>query len=278
MKHIENKSEIRSGKTIFYQSWLPDRKSTAIILLVHGFGEHSGRYSTHFASFFTNNQIGIATFDLPGHGKSYGKRGHIDDPLILLEIITDLVNRLKNENPEMPIFIYGHSFGGEVSLWYSLVNSNTVRGYIITSPLIGTKEEVPAGKLIMAKIMDNIMPSFTMDNGIEVQKLSRDSQIVNAYESDPLVHRNISAKTGMMIINRGKWIMENASNNTNDTLLMIGNQEEIVNPEAVKQFQELAPKVTYKVWEGLYHELHNEPEKEDVLLFILDWINKHSGK
>jgi alpha-beta hydrolase superfamily lysophospholipase len=242
------------------------------IILIHGLGEHSQRYGSHFADFYTSHYIGIKAFDLPGHGKSYGKRGHLDDPILLLEIIDTLLNETKVQYPDLPLFIYGHSFGGEIGLWYGLARNPKINGLIISSPLIGPKDPVPPAKFFLAKTMDKIFPAFTMENGLSPKDLSSDEKIVNQYISDPLVHPMLSAKTGMMIMNRGQWIMENAAKNSNKLLLMVGEKENIVNPQAIKDFAKAAPNVTLKVWPNLLHEIHNEPEKQEVFRFTLDWI------
>ena len=108
-----------------------------------------------------------------------------------------------------------------------------------------------------------------MDNGLNSKYLSREINIVNAYINDPLVHRKISARSGMMVINRGQWILEHASDNKNKMLIMIGSDEGIVNKESVDKFCELAPNITYKIWPGFYHELHNEPERKQIFDFSL---------
>lgn len=264
--------EIPGNGPIFFQSWLPSDKPNAIMILIHGFGEHSSRYGTHFAEFYTDSKIGIYTFDLPGHGKTPGKKGHIANPFVLLEIIDLLIKRIRMEYPETPLFLYGHSFGGEVSLWYTLVRNPSLSGVIITSPLIGPKDAVPQFKLLLAKLMDRIFPTFSMENGLNSKYLSRDIDVVNAYINDPLVHSKISARSGMMVINRGQWILDHAGENKNKMLIMIGSDEGIVNKESVDKFCDLAPNLTYKVWPGLYHELHNEPERNQIFDFSLKWM------
>jgi acylglycerol lipase len=272
MEHKSYIKEIPGNGPIFFQSWLPSEKPKAIMILIHGFGEHSSRYGTHFAEFYTASRIGIFTFDLPGHGKTPGKRGHIANPFALLETIDLLIKQIKSEYPETPLFLYGHSFGGEILLWYTLVRNPLLNGMIITSPLIGLKEATPPMKYFLAKLMDKIFPTFTMDNGLNSKYLSRDPEVVNAYNTDPLVHRKISARSGMMVMNRGQWILENAIDNKNKMLIMIGSDEGIVNKESVEKFYELCPSITYKVWPGLYHELHNEPEKDQIFDFSLKWL------
>jgi alpha-beta hydrolase superfamily lysophospholipase len=272
MKHDSSIKEIPGNGSVFFQSWLPSGKPDALIIVIHGFGEHSTRYGTHFADFYSNSNIGIFTFDLPGHGKTSGIRGHISNPFALLEIIDLLIKQIKTEYPQTPVFLYGHSFGGEVSLWYTLVRNPSLNGVIIASPLIGPKDAVPPAKLLLAKLMDKIFPAFTMDNGLNPKLLSRDLNIVDAYIKDPLVHSSISARSGMMVINRGQWILDHGKDNKNKMLVMIGSDEGIVNKASVDKFYEYAPNTTYKVWPGLFHELHNEPEKKQIFDFSIKWI------
>ena len=111
-----------------------------------------------------------------------------------------------------------------------------------------------------------------MDNGLDSKYLSRDVDVVNAYINDPLVHKKISARSGMMVMNRGQWILEHACDNKNKMLIMIGSDEGIVNKESVDKFCKLCPNITYKVWPGLYHELHNEPERRQIFDFSLKWM------
>jgi acylglycerol lipase len=274
MVHSEFYKVMPNCGQIYFQSWLPDGDLKALMILVHGFGEHSSRYGTHFAEFYTSSNVGIITFDLPGHGKSFGKKGHIAYPDALPGIIDSLIQESSIKYPNIPLFLYGHSFGGEVVLWYSLARNPPVKGVLVSSPLIGPKDAVPLSKLALAKIMDKLLPPFSMDNGINPNLLSRDPLVVKNYISDPLVHRQISARSGMMVINRGKWILDNAKENNIEMLLMVGSKEGIVNKDAIDFFSKTAPYVTYKIWPVLYHEIHNEPEKIQVLNYSLDWMMK----
>jgi len=268
----EHPIDISCNQQIFTRWCMPKSKLAGILLVVHGLGEHSGRYATHFSEFYTGHNFGVVAFDLPGHGKSSGKRGHIENPIWLLECIDRLIQMIEDRFPDLSIFLYGHSFGGEITLWYSLVRNPTVKGVILSAPLIGPKDSVPLPKLILAKTMDKIMPSFCMDNGLRTEKLSRDPDIVNRYRTDPLVHNQVSARTGMVIINRGKWISDHIQENRQKMLLMVGEMEAIVNPDAIHHLAQKEGKIEFKVWPGLCHELHNEPEKLDVMNYCMDWM------
>lgn len=275
MKHIEDKLGTTSLPEIYYQIWQPEKAVKAIIILIHGLGEHGGRYGGDFAKFYTDAGFAVVAPDLPGHGKTPGIPGHVSDPNLFLDVLDQMIETAGEFLPKKPIFLYGHSMGGGITLWYSLDRAPKVSGVIVTSPSIGTKEPVPAIKRAIAKIMNSVVPTFRMDNGLDVNQLSRDKKVVEAYVSDPLVNKLISARLAMMVLTQGDWLLANAKKNTADMLVMIGSDEGIVNKNAVDQFCQTAPHVTYKVWPNLYHEIHNEPEKKDVFDFTLGWINKH---
>lgn len=258
--------------------WLPEKNPSNVMIIIHGLGEHIGRYATHFAEFYLKNETGLILFDLPGHGLSSGKRGHINKPILLLEIIDQLIKTAKDRFPHCPLFLYGHSLGGEILLWYTLVRSPDVQGVIISAPFISENQPVPQFKLFLARTMDKLMPSFTMNNGLEPSLLSKNPEVVNAYKSDPLVHDQVSARTGMMMINRGAWIHKNASTNKTRTLLMVGDQEGIVNLEDINNISKKMPYSEFILWPGLYHEMHNEPEKEQVMNHVLNWMKGNGHK
>jgi len=274
MQHHEFYLQGLRQSKLFCHLWQPEKEPRASILLIHGLGEHAGRYDSHFASFFTNAGFAILAPDLPGHGKTIGVRGHVPETDDFFGIIDALLDKTRQLFPAKPIFLYGHSMGGEITLWYALDRHPSINGVIVTSPSIDTKVPIPPLKLFLAKLMNTLLPSFTMDNGLEVKQLSRDEQVVHAYITDPLVHKKVSARLGWMIIQCGAWILSHAQQNTNEMLVMIGSNEGIVSKEAVDNFCRLAPKVEYKVWPELFHEIHNEPEKQEVFDFSLAWLIK----
>lgn len=120
--------------------------------------------------------------------------------------------------------------------------------------------------------MDKIILFFSMENGINPKLLSHDAKVVDEYINDPLVHSQITARAGMMVINRGQWILGHAKNYKNKMLVMVGSGEGIVNKEAIDQFCKNAPNITYMVWPDFYHELHNEPGKNQVFDYSLNWL------
>jgi len=275
---IEKKEFVirNNSEQIFTIQWHPDsNKKLGSIVLIHGLGEHTGRYSTHFAKFWTDHGFSIFSFDLPGFGQSSGKKGHIKNPDAVLDFISETIQKSKKINNDLPVFIYGHSLGGEISLWYSLERKPSVNGIIASAPVIGPKDAIPAVRLFLAKIMNIIYPGFTMDNGINTSLLSKDEKIVQAYVADPLVHRLVSARLGITILNKGNWLLTHTAENKIPTLIMVCDDDGLVKVEPILNFAEAAPLVELKVWQGLYHELHNEPEREKVFDYSLKWVLEH---
>ena len=276
MIHKEFSLPGNNGLKYFSQQWLPESEINAVIALIHGLGEHSRRY-LHVADYFTQKGLAFVSFDLYGHGKSGGKRGHLPSEDTYLSSIDELLQYIKIKFPNKPIFLYGHSLGGEIVLWYSMTRKPKINGVIATAPFLSSFNAVNPLKLFTARAMNNIYPSFVLNSGLEREALSRDLAIIQAYNDDPLVHGSISARLGWMMIEKGEWLLEHAHEFPLPLLLMVGSKERIVNVEKINHFARAIPKerLDYKIWEGLYHELHNEPEKKQVFDYEFGWIKHH---
>jgi len=267
--------EYNSSYKIFSQMWEPENPPKGVIVLVHGLGEHSGRYSTHFAKHYLNKGFSILTFDLPGHGKSSGKSGHINDYGDFNKLLSAGISHAKKEYPSLPIFIYGHSLGGLIALEYSIQIKPDINGVIASVPVLDINQPIHPVKLVLAKIMNKIFPSFTLDNGINRNMLSSDISVIEKYNADPLVHEHTSARVGMYMIEKGKFVLDNAKNVSLPTLVMVGSAERIVSKKAIHDFCEQSDKCSEKIWADFYHELHNEPGKKSVLKYTTKWISGH---
>jgi len=274
MQHIEYYWTTSDNVKLYGQEWKPEGKQKAAIAMVHGLGEHSGRYE-HVAEAFTQAGFSLTAFDLRGHGKSEGVRGHAPSYATLMEDITHNIDLAKEHFPGIPVFIYGHSLGGNLTLYYCLTQKPQLKGAIVTSPGLATAAPVPPVKLALGKLMYNLMPALQMDNGLLRSGLSRDPEVEKKYSADPLVHPKISARLALDLINNGKFIVDHAAEFPIPLLLMQGAGDYIVNPPMTKKFANAAPlaKITFKEWDGFYHELHNEPEKAQVLKTMTDWLD-----
>lgn len=265
-----------SSLNIYAQEWEPEIESRGSIALVHGLGEHINRYD-HVANFFNRSGFGFVAFDLPGHGKSDGVRGHFKSYDDVMNNIDRLIEETKKRYPGKPCFLYGHSLGGNLVLYYALSRNPELAGVIATSPGLAADTPLPAWKTALGRIMYRIYPSFQMENGLDLDRLSRDPAIKAAYIADPLVHSKASARLGMDLFDHGQWILDNAEKFPLPLLLMQGSEDHLVNVKSTIALSKRVPNITFKMWEGSYHELHNEPNKAEVLDYMLNWINSRLG-
>lgn len=261
---------------IYGQVWqpLPGNEVKAVIALVHGMGEHSGRYR-RFAEYLTGKGIAIISYDQRGHGKSEGKKGHITHYNQLLDGIDELLERTRLQFKDKPVFLYGHSMGGNLVLNYALKKPHKVKGLIVTGPLLRLAFEPPIIKVKLAYLMRNLYPSFTLGTNLNTEHLSRDKDVVKAYQKDRLVHDRISSSFFINTYEAGLYALQHANELKVPTLLMHGGEDKITSADASEEFSKKARVVCDFVrWEGMYHEIHNEPEKEAVLDQVGDWIFK----
>ena len=260
--------------TLVGQTWKTPQKEKAVIVLVHGLGEHCIRYQ-HLVDFFNNAGISIVSFDLRGHGQSEGLRGHAPSYDVICDDIQAVLDGTRERFPNIPVFFYGHSLGGALVLYFLLKRKPELRGAIITSPALASGTPVPPAKMFAAKVMNRIAPTFSLPNGLDRSGLSRDPEVEIKYSSDPKVHNMISARLGMELIANGQYILDHANEFKLPILLMQGSADRIVNVQKTIELSKKVPaSTTFKLWEGYYHELHNEPERLDVMKYELSWLNK----
>ena len=256
------------------QVWQPLDPPLAVIALIHGMGEHSGRYRS-FAEFFTDKGFAVVAYDHLGHGKSEGKKGHIVHYNQLLKRIDELLERIKLTFKGKPIILWGHSMGGNVVLNYVLKKPSGIKGVVASSPYLRLAFDPPAYKIKLARLMVNLYPGLTQSTGLDPSHISRDTSVVRAYEKDRLVHNRISASFFINVFNAGYYAIKHANELKIPTLVMHGTGDKITSFAASQEFVDKANIMAeIKLWEDLYHEIHNEPERELVLGYAADWIKK----
>ncbi len=286
MSHIEFTKQSPDNLAFYFQGWQPDAAPRAVVCLVHGLGEHSGRYA-HVAAPLNAAGYALLGFDLRGHGKSGGPRGHTPTYDALMDDIGRLLDETAARYPGRPQFLYGHSLGGNLVLNYALRRKSTlsgeersrrVAGVVATSPAIRVANPLPAVQVALAKVMNRLQPGMQMANGLALDGLARDPEVIRAYTGDPLVHNKISVRLALGMLQAGEWALEHAAEFPLPLLLVHGSADKLTSAAASQEF---AAKVrgdcTLKVWEGFYHETHNEPEKAEVLGFMIDWLQKQTS-
>ena len=262
------------GLRYFAQSWEPDNKPIGVINLIHGLGDHSGRY-VHWAKLFVENNYALLTFDYRGHGKSEGRRGHSPSYQHLLKDVDLLIEKSNILFPSIPIYLYGHSMGGNLVINYVLNQSKGIKGLIITSPWFRLSFEPSRGLLVLKKIIGKFLPSFLQVNKSKPEHITHNKEKFQSYSEDPLTHFYISARMFINVYNKGRYALNNASKLDIPLLLMHGSMDKITSPKASFDFAEKAKNTTtLKIWDRLFHELHNEYEYKEVFEYIINWLGR----
>ena len=261
------------GLNMYGKKWATDSTPKAIICLMHGMGEHINRYD-HVAEMFNKNGYAVIGCDHRGHGKSGGQRGHFPDFETFLNDVDALLNIVSQHYPETKKILYGHSMGGNLVANYLLRRQPKIAGAILSAPYFQLSFKPSPIKLFVGRLLKGIFPSLAMDSGLDSSSISRDNEEVRKYDADPLVHGKVSAKMGIEMIETGQWTLDNVTKLSIPTLIYHGSADKLTSFEASKEFAKKAGNlVTFVPFEGLYHETHNEPEKEEVFKVIIAWCN-----
>ena len=266
----------RSGRTVFAKAWIPDSKQGTecknVVVLIHGLGEHLGRYE-NWSKLFCANGAAVYALDAHGHGRTTGKRGHTENFELIYDDIASLVTRARAEYPKAKIHLYGHSMGGALVLGATLNRPMDIASIIVTGPAIKPGFEPPAWKVSLAKGLDHVFPGLVLGNELDVTGISKDPEVVAAYKKDPLVHDRISVRWFNEWLRCTDSIIVRAKQFTKPILIVHGAEDRLTSPKASEDLaQKIGDKATYRLWPGAFHELHNEPIKEDVFKFIWQWL------
>ncbi len=273
MKNLTYKWSSFDKKELFGQSWLPDSEPKAVINFVHGIGEHTDRYQD-WMPFFVDAGYAVFAVEYRGHGRSFGKRGYIKNYDELLNDVDILFQESKKAYPNLPQFLYGHSLGGGMVTNYTLTRSPNIKGLVATSPWLLLTQEPPAWQISASKFVHRFAPGLVLKSTIKTKDITHNQEIVDAYKGDDMIHSKISIELFLSAYNNGKWNIEHAKEMPVPVLLVHGADDKITNPKGSEAFYNANPEqTTLKIWEGMYHELHNEPIREEHAKFIIDWLD-----
>jgi alpha-beta hydrolase superfamily lysophospholipase len=262
------------GTEIFTQTWAP-AQPRAVAIQCHGLGEHSSRYA-HVGAHFNSIGVALIGYDHRGHGKSGGGRGHVPAYARLMEELDMLFALAAKDFPGLPVFLYGHSWGGNIALNYLIRNQPAVKAAIISGPWLLLPEPPPALKVFFGKLVKGLIPGLAQSTGLDAKKISRDPKEVEKYVKDPLVHSKISAANFFDSNDAAAYALEHAAELKVPTLLMHGDKDGITDVKGSRQFAAKNPQhVTLKVWEGYFHEMHNDIGKEAVLAEMSGFLQKY---
>lgn len=276
--HTEGEFPGTGGTRIYWQGWIPAGNGPAgadspLVLVVHGLGEHSGRYA-NVVNHLLPRGISLFALDHRGHGKSGGKRGHCNAFSEYLEDLDTLRSLAIEKSGRSRVIILGHSLGGLIALRYALEKQDVLSAVIVSSPFLGLRASVPRAKIILGRVLSRMLPAVTMDNQLNPEFLSHDSRVVKTYIEDPLVHRKVSARWFTETTLTQQWLHAHVHELSLPLLILQAGDDQIVDPDASEAICRKAgsSRKRFIAYPGFYHEIFNEIEKEKVFLDLENWI------
>ncbi len=261
------------GVELYGKEWSVDRPE-AIVLLVHGMGEHCERYEP-LAEFLTAHKINLVSYDQRGHGHTAGKRGHAPSAQKLYEDLAIFQKKIAQKYADIPLFLYGHSMGGNVVLNYTLQYKPAIKGVIATGPWIRLSMEPPKALVMIGKVLRSILPGVQQDTKLDANNISTIKSEVEKYKNDPLNHGKITFAMGIDTTNAAAFLDQYAGDFPAPLLIMHGGDDPITSKDASKEFADrITSDVTFREWPHNYHEIHNDVNRKEVFEEILAWIKK----
>jgi alpha-beta hydrolase superfamily lysophospholipase len=261
---------------LYYKTWGHETSPKAVVAVVHGVGEHIDRYP-HVVKALTESGYVMAGFDLRGHGRSDGQRGHIlawEDYRGDVGRFLNLVSSLK---PNKPLFIYGHSLGSLIVLDYILHEAEGLRGAIISGTSLMPKDAAPPYQVLVARLLSGIRPKFSLRMALPGSSLARDPQVAKAYDEDPMVFWERSVRWGTESLQVVDWIKKHPHQVRIPVLFIHGEADPLVSVEGARRFYEQVtfPDKTLKVYAGSLHEPHNDLDHAQVTGDMINWLDAH---
>ena len=263
------------GSNIAVMDWpLPSgAPSRGLVVIVHGLGEHAGRYD-HVAERLNSWGFAVRSYDQHGHGESDGKPGALPSDTFLLDNLAELLDTSRRRmDPRLPLVLMGHSLGGLVAARLVSLNLRQVDGLVLSSPALNAG--MNAFQKLLVSVLPRLAPDLRVGNGLNAQYLSHDAGVVQAYRDDPMVHDRISARLARFIADAGPAVLASAPQWRVPTLLLFAGADHLVNPEGSRAFAAAAPPgvVSAHCFEGLYHEIFNEVDREAVFERLKGWLD-----
>lgn len=245
-----------------------------IILIVHGHGEHAGRFQ-EVAEYFNEKGISICALTLRGHGDSEGKTGHAPGLDQLLTDIEYFIRFVRVDHLKADLYLYGHSMGGNIVLNYLAKDqSNEITAGIATSPWIKLAFEPPKWKVNLGNWVADIIPGLIQSTGLRADDISSIKEEVEKYENDPKIHSKISAKLFTSITKGGEYLIHNTHKFKHPIFLAHGQQDKIISHDATADFARDSKLFTFKSYPDSKHEIHHDVDFENLMTDILEWMTK----
>ena len=276
MRHSEGTFTGVRNATIYYQAWLPDDAARAVLLVVHGLGEHSGRYM-NVVNHCVPRGYAVYALDHLGHGKSDGTREYVERFSDFTDTLAIFCRMVAGWQPGKPVFLLGHSMGGLIAVTYLLDHQADFRGAVISAPAITAGASVSPVTIALGKVMAVIAPKAGV-LALDVNGVSRDPEVVRAYVADPLNFQGkTTARLAAEMLKAMERVAAEVSTITLPFIVVQGSADRLVDPAGAQMLYDKAGSQdkTIKVYDGLYHEVFNEPERDQVLADVATWLAAH---
>ncbi|MDH5456044.1 MAG: lysophospholipase [Gammaproteobacteria bacterium] len=281
MRHSDEYLDVRHSRArgtsrLYQQTWLPDTAVRAVVLLVHGLGEHSSRY-THVARHLTDCGFAVYALDHYGHGKSDGHAGFVERFSVYLDGVAALLQKIRDERAELPVFLLGHSMGGLIGTAFLIDHQDAFRAAVLSGPAIESDQAPPPIVMAIVRLLSALLPTVPLIQ-LDASGVSRDKNVVTNYINDPLVHHG---KLSARLLAEMSAAMQNTLARAGDIelpiIVMHGEDDRLTSPAGSDALIEAIGSAdkTLKTYPGLYHEIFNEPEQDAVLADMSRWLETH---
>jgi alpha-beta hydrolase superfamily lysophospholipase len=275
MNHSESTFSGFGGLELYYQRWRPGGEPKAALAVVHGFGEHSGRYG-NVVDWFVPKGYAVYAFDLRGHGRSPGPRGYVNRWAEFRGDVKSFLELVHEQEPGQAVFLLGHSVGGLIVLEYVLHHPEGLAGVIASGPVLAQVGISPF-LMTLSKVLSGILPRLALSTKLDASAISRDPAVIEAYVNDPLVHSVGTPRLGTELTRAIEWTQAHAAEMRIPCLIVHGSADRLAPPGGSRVFYEntrLGDKER-QVYEGHYHEVFNDVGKERVLADVGAWVEHH---
>jgi acylglycerol lipase len=275
IRRVESRFHGGAGRSLMCRAWLP-REPERVLIVTHGFAEHSGRYES-FGSWFGDRGCAVHAYDLQGHGLSAGRRGHVERFDDFLDDLGFFLDGVRLEHPELPRFLVGHSMGGLIVAAFARERAPDVAGVVTSGAALALSPKFSPVRRVLARLAGRILPRLSMDAGLDVHGLSRDPEVVRRYLEDPLVDTTITARLAAEMMDGVERMAVGGVEIPVPMLLLHGADDPLCLPEGSERFfarlpAQRVPGSALRIYPDLRHEIFNEPEREKVFTDVLEWM------
>ena len=273
MHYVGKHEQVGKNEIRFVHRWIPEGSQPwATLSIVHGLGDHGGRFD-RLARWFVRHGLMVLAVDLVGHGRSFGRRGCIDSYDHLIDEVARIGTMTSQRWPDLPRFLFGQSMGGNLVLNAAIRCIPDVSGVIACAPMLRASRPPSEQFLRIGRKLSHWLPNFRMRTPVDASSLSRDHHAQQAYLDDRFVHRQISLRLALSLVDSGLWAISHAEQLAIPTLLVHGAEDTLTCPRASRSFAEANPEfVELRIWQGLRHDLHFEPEWQLVMDDVRRWL------